>query len=195
MTLTPGTMPSRLAALALLVGALLLVSLLTIAPALMISSAKNRQAERLETQRLFVQDALGRETALLARKETLGVFDLDRQLISAATETAAAAAIQNRVTRLATRVGGSVESFAVLPSEAVADDTLSKISVRFKLRLTTDQLTDFLSDVGNEEPLLNIAQFEISAPRGRRQASAGREGLIVTAVIAGFQRKEGPSRA
>ena len=188
MTLIPGTPASRAAALSVLIVAVLVLLITVIGPFAAFTQHQQSKAETIRQQILLVEDAVSRTDALDALVSLESARDWDDRLLEGGSETAAAAAIQSRVQRLAAEAGGRVESFSNLPLTPVADGQLRVISVRFRLSFNHRQLKDFLIAVGQEDRLLTVEALEMTIPRGAEIRTNNDPRLTVSAVIAGFQR-------
>lgn len=191
MTLVPGTLTSRLAALLLLATGLLAMLIVIVLPFVAYTDHQHKMAAAYRQQTLVVEDQLNREAALRAAQEKDGTAGFEARLLPGSTPSAAAAAIQSRVQRLTAEAGGQVDSFSAAPPEELAGGQLIAITVQFRLTLTHRQLKDLLVALGQEERILSVQSLEISMPRGGRQEAGPQDpALRVSATISGYLPSE-----
>jgi len=185
------TWVSRSLALALLLGLVLLVYALVVAP--LIASYRQSEIAVAEAQELLAgyrsvaarRDALEAQLAALAdRQDDSGLY------LAGTTDALAAAALQDHVKGAIEGSGGNLRSIQILPAED--DEGFRRVGVRAQLTATVNDLLRILHGIEGGTPFLFVDALEINNRRARRRSRDEAETmdpvLLVRLDVAGYQQ-------
>lgn len=185
---------SRLSAVALLLGLLLLGYAAAVAPLV----AGYRQSERalVEAQDLLTgyRSVAARRGSLEAQLAALAARQTDSGLyLAGATDALAAAALQDRVKDAIEGSGGNLRSIQILPAKD--EEGFRRVGVRVQLTATIADLLHILHGLEAGTPFLFVDALEVNNRRARRRSRDDAETmdpvLLVRLDVAGYQQPEG----
>lgn len=182
---------SRILALALLLGLLLLAYAVVVAP--LVAGYRQSQGALAEARELLAgyrsvaarRDALEAQLAALSeRQDDSGLY------LAGATDALAAAALQDHVKSAIEGGGGNLRSIQILPAED--DEGFRRVGVRAQLTATVDDLLRILHGIESGRPFLFVDALEVNNRRARRRSRDEPETmdpvLLVRIDIAGYQQ-------
>ncbi len=190
-----GTMPtwiSRLAAIGLLVAVVTAVAVFAVLPTLQAYDDTVIALARAKEQVIgFERVAQGRSAyearlaELTARESTSQVY------LRGATDALAAARLQDQVSGVIERHGGTVRSIQSLPGQD--DEELRRVAVRVQFTGSTESLFQAVYSLETARPFVFVDNLDIRNRRSRRRANQQTDNpaLSVTLDLSGFVR---PSR-
>ncbi len=163
----------RWLALGLLLGIVLLLAAVVVAPLI---SAANDYREQAEELRFRLQ----RARQIVARKQSVAenLEKLKRQqqalgfLSSRDTVALASADLQQFVKNAIADAGGQLNSTQVLPVTEL--DGLQKIAVKVRMKGSIEVLRHVLHEIETSVPLMRVEQLDIRPVRGRRNRKTRR---------------------
>ena len=163
----------RWLALGLLLGIVLLLATVVVAPLI---SAANDYREQAEELRFRLQ----RARQIVARKQSVAenLEKLKRQqqalgfLSSRDTVALASADLQQFVKNAIADAGGQLNSTQVLPVTEL--DGLQKIAVKVRMKGSIEVLRHVLHEIETSVPLMRVEQLDIRPVRGRRNRKTRR---------------------
>ena len=163
----------RWLALGLLLGIVLLLAAVVVAPLI---SAANDYREQAEELRFRLQ----RARQIVARKQSVAenLEKLKRQqqtlgfLSSRGTVALASADLQQFVKNAIADAGGQLNSTQVLPVTEL--DGLQKIAVKVRMKGSIEVLRHVLHEIETSVPLMRVEQLDIRPVRGRRNRKTRR---------------------
>ncbi len=163
----------RWLALGLLLGIVLLLAAVVVAPLI---SAANDYREQAEELRFRLQ----RARQIVARKQSVveNLEKLKRQqqtlgfLSSRDTVALASADLQQFVKNAIADAGGQLNSTQVLPVTEL--DGLQKIAVKVRMKGSIEVLRHVLHEIETSVPLMRVEQLDIRPVRGRRNRKTRR---------------------
>ncbi len=187
-----GTMPtwiSRLAAVGLLIAVVAAIAVFGVLPILQAYEDTEIALERAKEQVTgFERVARGR-SAYEARLAELTARESASQVyLQGATDALAAARLQDQVSGLIERHGGTVRSIQSLPGED--DDEFRRVAVRVQFTGTTVSLFQALHSLETARPLVFVDNLDIRNRRSRRRSNqqADNPALNVSLDLSGFVR-------
>jgi general secretion pathway protein M len=191
MTLFPGSVPSRVLALGLLVLALGLVYLGALRPVLALYRSNAERIEQLLDQRGRFERMAARRAEL---ERALAVARRDpafsKHYLRSTSPSLAVAELQAHLSRMVATAEGSLQSTQPLTAEA--GDDLREVRLRVRLRADIEGLEELLYRLESGTPLLVLDELSVrarpvlSARRGR----SAQPSLEVQLDVAGFMRAE-----
>jgi len=182
---------SRLMALALLLGLVLLAYAVVVAP--LVAGYRQSEDAVAEAQELLAgyrsvaarRDVLEAQLAALsARQDDSGLY------LAGATDALAAAALQDHVKGAIEGSGGNLRSIQILPGED--DEGFRRVGVRAQLTATVNDLLRILHEIEGGTPFLFVDALEVNNRRARRRSRDEPETmdpvLLVRLDVAGYQQ-------
>jgi general secretion pathway protein M len=191
----PGSLPSRLLAVALLLLLGLALVRLVVLPVL---AAYQETAASIEQSQILLQ----RYRALAAQRPRLEQ-ELARQqkaevasiaYLRGESDALASAALQDQVRAIITRAGGELRSTQILPVEPAGPETsVRRASLRLQLAVDVAGLQQLLYELETSEPYLFVDDINIRERRLRRLRDEEGEApvLDVSLEVSGYMRGPG----
>lgn len=187
-----GAMPtwvSRLAAIGLLAAVIAAVAVFAVMPTLQAYDDTEIALARAKEQVIgFERVARGR-SAYAARLEELTARESASQVyLQGETDALAAARLQDQVSGVIERHGGTVRSIQSLPGQD--DEDFRRVSVRVQFTGTTESLFQAVYSLETARPFVFIDNLDIRNRRSRRRANrqSDNPALNVTLDLSGFVR-------
>ena len=187
-----GAMPtwvSRLAAIGLLAAVIAAVAVFAVMPTLQAYDDTEIALARAKEQVIgFERVARGR-SAYAARLEELTARESASQVyLQGETDALAAARLQDQVSGVIERHGGTVRSIQSLPGQD--DEDFRRVSVRVQFTGTTESLFQAVYSLETARPFVFIDNLDIRNRRSRRRANqqSDNPALNVTLNLSGFVR-------
>lgn len=187
-----GAMPtwvSRLAAIGLLAAVIAAVAVFAVMPTLQAYDDTEIALARAKEQVIgFERVARGR-SAYAARLEELTARESASQVyLQGGTDALAAARLQDQVSGVIERHGGTVRSIQSLPGQD--DEDFRRVSVRVQFTGTTESLFQAVYSLETARPFVFIDNLDIRNRRSRRRANqqSDNPALNVTLDLSGFVR-------
>ncbi len=187
-----GTMPtwvSRLAAIGLLAAVIAAVAVFAVLPTLQAYDDTEIALARAKEQVIgFERVARGR-SAYEARLQELTARESASQVyLQGGTDALAAARLQDQVSGVIERHGGTVRSIQSLPGQD--DEEFRRVSVRVQFTGTTESLFQAVYSLETARPFVFIDNLDIRNRRSRRRANQQTDNpaLSITLDLSGFVR-------
>lgn len=187
-----GTMPtwvSRLAAIGLLAAVIAAAAVFAVLPTLKAYDDTALALARAKEQVIgFERVARGR-SAYEARLEELTARESASQVyLQGGTDALAAARLQDQVSGVIERHGGTVRSIQSLPGQD--DEEFRRVSVRVQFTGTTESLFQAVYSLETARPFVFVDNLDIRNRRSRRRANqqSDNPALNVTLDLSGFVR-------
>lgn len=187
-----GAMPtwvSRLAAIGLLAAVIAAVAVFAVMPTLQAYDDTEIALARAKEQVIgFERVARGR-SAYAARLEELTARESASQVyLQGETDALAAARLQDQVSGVIERHGGTVRSIQSLPGQD--DEDFRRVSVRVQFTGTTESLFQAVYSLETARPFVFIDNLDVRNRRSRRRANqqSDNPALNVTLDLSGFVR-------
>lgn len=187
-----GAMPtwvSRLAAIGLLAAVIAAVAVFAVMPTLQAYDDTEIALARAKEQVIgFERVARGR-SAYASRLEELTARESASQVyLQGETDALAAARLQDQVSGVIERHGGTVRSIQSLPGQD--DEDFRRVSVRVQFTGTTESLFQAVYSLETARPFVFIDNLDIRNRRSRRRANqqSDNPALNVTLDLSGFVR-------
>lgn len=190
-----GTMPtwiSRLAAIGLLVAVVAAVAVFAVLPTLQAYDDTVVALARAKEQVIGFERVARSRTAYEARLVELTVRESGSQVyLQGGTDALVAARLQDQVSGVIERHGGSVRSIQILPGQD--DEEFRRVAVRVQFTGTTESLFQAVYSLETARPFVFIDNLDIRNRRSRRRPGQQTENpaLSVSLDLFGFVR---PSR-
>lgn len=187
-----GTMPtwiSRLAAVGLLIVVVAAVAVFAVLPTLKAYDDTEIALARAKEQVIgFERVALSR-SVYEARLEELTARESASQVyLQGGTDALAAASLQDQVSGVIERHGGTVRSIRILPGRD--DEEFRRVSVRVQFTGTTESLFQAVYSLETARPFVFIENLDIRNRRSRRRANqqSDNPALSISLDLSGFVR-------
>lgn len=187
-----GTMPtwvSRLAAVGLLAAVIAAAAVFAVMPTLQAYDDTEIALARAKEQVIGFERVARSRSAYEARLEELTVRESASQFyLQGGTDALAAARLQDQVSGVIERHGGTVRSIQSLPGED--DGEFRRVSVRVQFTGTTESLFQAVYSLETARPFVFIDNLDIRNRRSRRRANqqSDNPALSVTLDLSGFVR-------
>lgn len=187
-----GTMPtwvSRLAAVGLLAAVIAAAAVFAVLPTLQAYDDTEIALARAKEQVIGFERVARSRPAYEARLEELTVRESASQFyLRGGTDALAAARLQDQVSGVIERHGGTVRSIQSLPGED--DGEFRRVSVRVQFTGTTESLFQAVYSLETARPFVFIDNLDIRNRRSRRRANqqSDNPALSVTLDLSGFVR-------
>lgn len=180
---------SRLAAIGLFVFVAAVLVVLAVLPTLQAYDDTEFALARAKAQAAAFQRVAGSRAAYEARLEELRARESASQVyLQGETDALATARLQDQVSGVIERHGGTVRSIQILPGED--DEEFRRVSVRVQFTGTTASLFQAVYSLETARPFVFIDNLDVRNRRSRRRANQQTDdpALSVTLDLSGFVR-------